>query len=222
MDEFGQLRLKEHKSLCLIWFGRELKVSSMCKSDGNSKKPEYKFIFDHENKAIHIAMTDDPNFSHIGISRKNKYGPLKLFQKNSVTPNYSVHQFYLKNVIYASAVPSVTPTLNPTESISPTSIPSECVDEPDWVVGGVGMYATLTCDAIASSVAGDVCEKIESYADSTFKSKRVSCSSDLNFFFHVSSCAKHLFTSCDRFHKHAAPAEATTYSLAFLQRLRQP
>jgi len=173
MDKFGQLRLKTRDHLCLTWDDkRKLSMSPYCKSEiyeDFEDSPEYQFIFNMEETAIVAAET---NGLAIGVKKKSPYGPMKLFPKMTAN-NPSIYQFYLTSVIYMSESPSSTPSNRPTLSIAPSQIPSQCVDEPDWVVGGESDYAGLSCRAIAVSAVEDLCKKVESIVDSGFYFKRV-------------------------------------------------
>jgi len=170
MDKYGQLRLKFRQNLCLTWDDKgQLSMSPYCRSEDFEDSPEYPFIFKMEEKAIVAAKAGG---LAIGVVKKSLYGPMKLFPKMTAN-NPSIYQFYLTSVIYMSASPSSTPSNRPTQSSAPSQIPSQCVDAPDWVVGGESDYAGLSCTDIAASAVEDLCEKVESIVDSGFYFKRV-------------------------------------------------
>ena len=184
MDKFGQLRLKARDSRCLIWNDKgHLTMSSYCKSDiyeDFEGSPKYPFEFKMDKKAI-VAVRENKNRA-LGVSKNNKYAAMKLFPMIGTNP--SIYMFYLASVNYKPQSP--TPSSLPSQSSAPSSFPSECINEPGWVVGGVDkLYAGLTCVDIASSDVENLCKKIESIPDSRYEFKRVRVNS---FHFIFSRC----------------------------------
>ncbi len=81
--------------------------------------------------------------------------------------------------------PSSSPSIQPSESIGPSSVPtsepssspSECVDEPDWVLGGTTLYASISCDDIKSqdsSTTSSWCDFLDSHYNATVGGKTAS------------------------------------------------